>query len=232
MGSGLIPRLLGRLICGIWFRLDVHDERIDSRLDAARVIVGNHSSPFDFVLGVALFGMSPGSVRYMVAAKYFSTWWSRPLLRCISAIPVEPSNGQPAVRPAIRTLLEGRSVVVMPEGRIGDASDELAQLAAGAVFIALHTDSPLTVVTVSGLRDRWPVERKIPRRPTIPRRNVCVFIRDHVPTGGKDLRARHEASAAFERIFRTQMEETHLRRTSEGSRSTRHRRPYGLRPNP
>jgi 1-acyl-sn-glycerol-3-phosphate acyltransferase len=197
---------IARIVCWLFFRLRVVDRRTATRRPT--VIVGNHSSPFDFVLGIALFGARPARVRYLIAARYFTNAWAGRVLRLIEAVPVDQRNAAASVRAGLRHLRAGRSIVVMPEGRIAaDERDDLRDLSAGALFMAATTATPVTIVTIAGLRDVWPVDRKRPswslRRPT-----VRVHISDYQPAPGRWRDTRAAETARFAAAFRDQLRQT------------------------
>ena len=83
------------------------------------IIVGNHRSMLDFLVGLhtaRLFGRYP---RVLLAQQYARGRWMGPIMRWIGAIPVPSGDDRgDALDDGITALLRGLSTVVMPEGRL------------------------------------------------------------------------------------------------------------------
>lgn len=157
------------------------------------IIVGNHRSMLDFLVGLhtaRLFGRYP---RVLLAQQYARGRWMGPIMRWIGAIPVPSGDDRgDALDDGITALLRGLSTVVMPEGRLHRDTDDRLSLGEGRTGVsrlAVGSGVPVLAAAVLGADRAWPPDRR-PHLNPFRRRTVVIRVADDpLPLGGRDHRA-------------------------------------------
>jgi 1-acyl-sn-glycerol-3-phosphate acyltransferase len=149
---------------------------------------------FDVAVGLIAwrrFGRYP---RLLVAREYVQGRASGRLARALGVIPVDRGRGRSdAIGAAVASLRAGRSVLVMPEGRLHvDPVDRTTTGRAhtGVARIAWAARAPVMAAAVVGSDEVWPKEARYPRPRLGHRRLVTVRIADQpLWLQGQDARA-------------------------------------------
>ena len=142
----------------------------DVERNTAILLIVNHRSLLDLLVGLRITSSWGLPVRPLVSAKY----WKKPgcslALRCCGAIPVRQSaSGLGALRAAEDRLSSGGAIALAPEGtRVGrdNRVGGLGQLSDGAWLLARKTSARLLLLTLVGTDDVWPCLRRRPWRLT------------------------------------------------------------------
>lgn len=178
-------------------RFDVEGGSMNERVGAA-IIVANHRSLFDVAAGLVVFHRYRRYPRVLIEKKYVDSSWTRPFARMIGAIPVDRSTGRgEAFTAAVRELQAGRSVLVLPEGRLHwDTADPLStgRASTGVSRLAEASGAPIIAAGLVGTERVWPAGRPLPYlNPFRRRRPISVRIIDQeLYLDGNDQRARTE----------------------------------------
>lgn len=110
------------------------------------LIAPNHTGIID---GPLVHGVIPRGSHFLVKQEFFTSKLGF-LMRWSGQIPVDRSNGKPALETAKHLLLEDRCVGVFPEGTRGRG--DVAAARAGIAWLAVHTGTPVVPCAVLGTR--------------------------------------------------------------------------------
>ena len=188
--------------------------RIDARrLQVAEhhrtaVVVVNHRSFFDAVVGLVVFHGLHRYPRVIVAAHWFEGRVIGPLLRRAGAIPMDREHAAGHLEAARRVLDAGFPILVTPEGVLSGEPDDptsLGPFKTGAVRLAHHCDAGIWPLALVGTDSVWPRDRRFPRFGIKPlrRHHVLVLGDDHlIPIDG-------DAAADTERVRERMVELLH-----------------------
>lgn len=109
------------------------------------VVVVNHLS---FLDGVLLGAFLPGKPTFAVHTAIAKSWWIQPFLKLFRAFPVDPTNPM-AAKAMVRTVREGNTLVIFPEGRI-TVTGALMKVFDGPGMVADKADAPIVPVRLNG----------------------------------------------------------------------------------
>jgi acyl-[acyl-carrier-protein]-phospholipid O-acyltransferase / long-chain-fatty-acid--[acyl-carrier-protein] ligase len=109
------------------------------------VVVVNHVS---FLDGLLLAAFLPGKPTFAVATSIAKAWWAKPMLKLFDAFPVDPTNPMSA-KAMIKTVKEGRTLVIFPEGRI-TVTGALMKVFDGPGMVADKANAPIIPVRIDG----------------------------------------------------------------------------------
>lgn len=120
------------------------------------LITPNHRSMLDVpLLGCVTFR----PLRFMAKKDLFKNKFVKWYFETNGSFSVDKNEGDPAsVKKAISILKDGDALVVFPEGKRGHEKT-IGELATGAVFLAVKSNSPILPVGISGL-DKFILRRK------------------------------------------------------------------------
>lgn len=130
--SGFIPKISrpllfpGRQLAKLMVFIQVGNVRIigaeNLKAEGQFIICPNHSSMLDAPVLYSILNR-PETVRYMTAMEVMRGWggWKGVLMGALGCFPVDRSRGRTVIEPAIKTLLEGESLVIFPEGRVSES---------------------------------------------------------------------------------------------------------------
>ena len=138
-------RRVGWMLAHAWWNTEVVGaEHIPA---AGRVLVApNHSGAID---GPLVHGAIPRGSHFLVKQEFFTSRLGF-LMDLSGQIPVDRSNGGPALNVARTLLEEERCVGVFPEGTRGRG--DVARARAGIAWLAVHTGAPVVPCAVLGTR--------------------------------------------------------------------------------
>lgn len=128
--------------------------------EGAVLLVANHASVLDPPL---VGGVSPRQVSFLAKAELFDIPLFGRFIRALNAHPVRREGSDPgALRTALKTLEQGKALLVFPEGtRSPDGT--LRPGKAGAGMIAALSRAPVIPVYISGSGRCWPRGAWLPR---------------------------------------------------------------------
>lgn len=145
------------------------------------IIVGNHRSLLDFIVGLYtahLFGVYP---RVLIARRFVESRLTGAFTRWVGAIPVSAGKeGAEALQSGVDALSGGFSTVVMPEGRLHEDRDDRLSLTEGRTGVsrlAVGSGSPVVAAGVLGADRAWRPGR-LPNLNPFRRRVVVVRVAD------------------------------------------------------
>lgn len=149
--------------------------RLDLLADATpAVFAANHRSLSDFLIGLPVMGRI-GVLPGILVTERFLPGPLRRLATGAGVIPVGKGGGTEAGAQALKS---GRSLMVMPEGKLyWDPSDPagLGRIKPGAARIARQSGRPVVPVAVDGSEKVWP-KGSFPRINPFRRKQVVVTI--------------------------------------------------------
>ena len=154
------------------------------------VVVANHRSFFDAIVGLVVFHRLGRYPRVIVAAHWFERRLIGMLLRSAGAIPMDRNDAAVHLEGARRVLDADIPILVMPEGVLsGEPGDptSLGEYKTGAARLAHHCDVQIWTLALVGSDVVWPQGRRFPRFGINPlrRHHVLVLGDDHlIPVDG------------------------------------------------
>lgn len=113
------------------------------------LLVFNHVSYIDFILGGFAAQPSHRLVRFMAKREVFDHRWTGPLMRSMHHISVDRAEGVSSYDEAVRRLKAGDIVGIFPEATIS-RSFELKEFKSGATRMAAEAGVPLVPVVIWG----------------------------------------------------------------------------------
>lgn len=155
---------------------------------AGRVLIApNHTGIID---GPLVHGALPRGSHFLVKEEFFTSRLGF-LMRWSGQIPVDRTNGRPALDAARVLLEEDRCVGVFPEGTRGRG--DVASARAGIAWLAVHTGTPVVPCAVLATRPPGTPRGYVPR----PRSRLYVQFGPPVPVvAGSGRRAIAETMEA------------------------------------
>lgn len=169
--------LLASMILRPVANLDLADLDVDVPPDKGLILVANHRSVIDILVGLALFRRWRLAPRMFVKASYFAVPGIGLLLRLMQAIPASRDTARTTVNTALRTLGEGGIVALAPEGRVPRAADRtegLSDLRTGVARLAAEFGTTIIAVGITNTDLVWPLGARLPKirarkasRPTV-----------------------------------------------------------------
>ena len=111
------------------------------------VLAGNHTSNFDWMLHIMAIKRHVHFLGKIELFKGHFSW----LMRNMGVIPVNRSvHDKQAMRTAVKGLIQGKCIVVFPEGTINRTDDTIMPFKFGAVRMASIAGVPVVPFTIKG----------------------------------------------------------------------------------
>ena len=182
------------------------------------VVIANHRSYFDVIVGLVVFHRLGRYPRVMVAAHWFEHRLLGVLLRWAGAIPMDRADAAVYLDGARRVLDAGIPILVMPEGVLAGEPGKptsLGKFKTGAARLAHHCDVRIWALAIVGSDVVWPHTRRFPRLRTdsFRRHHVLVLGDDElIPIDGD---AAADTERTRERMTRLLLEASELRSAAE-----------------
>ena len=129
------------------YRVEVRGIENVAKAGERMVYVANHLS---FLDGAILAAFLPGRPAFAVAANRVATWWLKPFLSLVDAVPIDPLAPL-ATKTLIRAAERGRPIVIFPEGRL-TVTGALMKIYEGPGMIADMAKAKIVPVRLDGLQ--------------------------------------------------------------------------------
>lgn len=153
-----ISFIAGKLLWRIKYH---HRENIPQSLETGLLIVANHQTYFDPFWICAPINRKFRFMAWDKAFNWFLVGW---LIQYLGSFPVNTATGRTkdAWREALRSLKDGATLIVFPEGVREFSDGQVLEFKTGAVRIALEAKVPILPVTVRGANKVWAQDMKYP----------------------------------------------------------------------
>lgn len=211
-GFRLIARTMSILVTP-FIRFDLPDPG-HPRFELPVVWAPNHRSMFDTVVGLVGLHRMGYEASFLVNARYFRSRLAGRALTAIGAIPVELEGGAlQALADAAEALREGRSVVIMAEGRLVGPEERrngIGELEPGATILAKRTHRPIVPAALVGADHILPIGRRLPRISLRARHTMVVRFGEPMKVEGRPRDAVDELTRRLSELV-TEAEEDHTR---------------------
>lgn len=156
-------RYFGTFVSKILWRIEFHGtENIPQDLKKGLLVVSNHQSYFD-----------PFWICFPIHRKFrFMAWDAATewffvgrMIRFLGAFPVslKGKKAKKALIESLRSLKDGATLIIFPEGSREFSDGKLLPFKPGAVRIAMDSGVPILPVSISGANKVWAQDIKFPR---------------------------------------------------------------------
>lgn len=145
----------------LWFIRFRGKKNIPPKSDGPVLIAANHQTYID---PVWICIPMRRRFRFMAYDKAFGWRFVGPLIKYLGAFPVKhpvDTSRRPFIE-SLRSLRDGATLIVFPEGAREFANGEMFEFKSGAMHIALKAGVPVLPVTIRGGDDIWPQGQKYP----------------------------------------------------------------------
>lgn len=146
----------------VWFIRFHGRDNIPSRDLGAMLIASNHQTYID---PVWICIPMRRKFRFMAVDKAFDWPFVGSLIKYLGSFPVKHpvDTSRNVIKESLRSLSEGASLVVFPEGAREFADGEILDFKTGAIHVAMKAGVSVLPVTIRGGNHIWPQGRKYPR---------------------------------------------------------------------
>lgn len=145
-----------------WFIRFTGKENIPHAADGPVLIASNHQTYID---PVWICVPMQRRFRFMAYDKAFGWRFIGPLIKYLGSFPVKHpvDTSRRVLIESIRSLQDGATLVIFPEGAREFENGEFFKFKTGAMHIAMRAGVPVLPVTIRGGNQIWPQGRKYPR---------------------------------------------------------------------
>ncbi|MCG8529268.1 MAG: 1-acyl-sn-glycerol-3-phosphate acyltransferase [Desulfovibrionales bacterium] len=169
--------------------------------DEPVIFAANHQSQFDIPL--SCLALEKALPAFMAKKNLQSLPLIGRCFRLFGNISVDRSNRREAMKSldaAAKTIREGRSVIIFPEGTRQDQFDELGEFKSGAVMLALKAGVRIVPVLIEGTGDVLPKGSvKLGTR-----RTVYIKTLEPIETASYTLKQRNELNTHLRDVMNTE----------------------------
>lgn len=156
-------RYFGRFVSKIFWRIEYHGtENIPQSLEKGLLVVANHQTYFD-----PFWLCLPIHRKFRFMAWDAATEWFvvGKCIRYLGAFPVslKGKGARRAMVEALRSLRDGATLIIFPEGSREFSDGKMLPFKAGAVRIAMEAGVPILPVSICGANKVWAQDIKFPR---------------------------------------------------------------------
>lgn len=156
-------RYFGLFVSKIFWRIEYHGtENIPQDLSNGLLVVANHQTYFDpFWLCLPIHR----KFRFMAWDKAFNWFVIGKVIRYLGAFPVSLERGgtRKAMIESLKSLRNGATLIIFPEGTREFSDGKLLPFKVGAVRIAMESKVPILPVTIRGANKVWAQDGNFPR---------------------------------------------------------------------
>ena len=188
-------------------------QRINLPSKQRLILIGNHRSMFDCAAVFALSSKFDFSARLMVHDSFFQKGMLGPLLlRSIGAIPTSRARRQEAEADAVKALLQGSPLAIMPEGRLVEEEvwrrKYVDRFQLGFSRVAAQTDAFIVPIALLGCESFWPRENTFPNF-QLGRRTIHIRVGEafRLPSDEDHVRNASFAETKLSELIRQTEEE-------------------------
>lgn len=202
---GLIRYSLLFLSKLLW-RIKYHDtSNIPNKLEKGLLVLPNHQTYFDpFWITLPI----KRKYRFMAWDKAFDWFLIGRVIRYLGAFPVSLSRGgtRQAMVEALKSLRDGATLMIFPEGSRGFSDGKLLEFKTGAVRIAIEAKVPILPVTICGAHKVWAQDIKFPRFKKVEIYFHPVFEIPPLPPGGDEHEFAEKVTQQIKEIIESKLE--------------------------
>ncbi len=146
----------------VWFIRFHGRENIPAADGRGLLIASNHQT---YVDPVWICIPMRRKFRFMAFDKAFDWPFVGSLIKYLGAFPVKHpvDTGRNVIKESLRSLSEGASLIVFPEGAREFADGKLLDFKSGAIRVAMKAGVPILPVSIRRGNEIWPHGRKYPR---------------------------------------------------------------------
>lgn len=157
--TGVRRAMVRRLIDAVWkYYADLHVEGLEGLPPDPVLYVSNHLSNAD---GLTLeLALRPRRAWFLAGVKLRETAMTRLAAEVVDTIPIRPDSPDiEALRRAVATLREGRSLLIFPEGG-RSRTGALLRAKKGVSLIAQRAGVPIVPVALTGTERLMPIDER------------------------------------------------------------------------
>jgi 1-acyl-sn-glycerol-3-phosphate acyltransferase len=178
-------RLFGcyRFLASVALRMiatvDIEDTAVDVDSERGLIIVSNHRSMIDILVGLTIFQHWRITPRLLVKASYFRLPVIGTILRQLRAIPAGRERGSETIREAQAALGAGEIIALAPEGRVPLAAERtqgLVDLRSGVGRLAATRGTPVLALGIANADAVLPPRSWLPRVALRPSRRPTIRV--------------------------------------------------------
>jgi len=156
-------RAVGWTISKLFWRIEFRGvENIPQNMPGGLVVLANHQTYLD-PMWICL--KINRKYRFMAWDAAFDWFFVGKAIRYLGAFPVNMEGGSSikAMKEALRTLRDGATLIIFPEGEREFSDGEFLEFKSGAMRIAMDAGVPVLPVTISGAHKVWAQDMKFPK---------------------------------------------------------------------
>lgn len=198
-------RYFGLFVSKILWRIEFHGtENIPQDLSKGLLVVANHQSYFDpFWLCFPIHR----KFRFMAWDKATEWFFVGKCIRFLGAFPVslKGKGARKALIEALRSLKDGATLIIFPEGSRGFSDGKLLPFKAGAVRIAMEAGVPILPVSIQGANKVWSQDIKFPHPHKVKLFYHPVFGIPEIPVGIEEHQFAEEITEKLRAIIESKI---------------------------
>lgn len=156
-------RVVGGVISKIFWDIEFHGvENIPQDSAKGLVVMANHQTYLD-PMWICL--KIDRKYRFMAWDGIFDWFFVGKAVRYLGAFPVSLERGGTikAMKESLRSLRDGATLIIFPEGEREFSDGEFLEFKSGAMRIAMEAGVPVLPVTIRGAHKIWAQDMKFPR---------------------------------------------------------------------
>jgi 1-acyl-sn-glycerol-3-phosphate acyltransferase len=198
-------RHFGKFVSKILWRIEFHGtENIPQNLSKGLLVVANHQSYFDpFWLCFPIHR----KFRFMAWDAATEWFFVGKCIRFLGAFPVslKGKGARRAMVEALRSLRDGATLIIFPEGSRSFSDGKLLPFKPGAVRLAIEAGVPILPVSIRGANKVWAQDIKFPRPKKVELIYHPVFEIPPIPEGLDEHQFAEEVSQKLRAIIESKL---------------------------
>lgn len=198
-------RYFGKFVSKIIWRIEFHGtENIPQDLSKGLLVVANHQTYFDpFWLCLPIHR----KFRFMAWDQATEWFVIGKCIRYLGAFPVslKGKGARKAMVEALRSLRDGATLIIFPEGSREFSDGKPLPFKSGAVKIALEAGVPILPVTISGANKVWAQDINFPRPRKVKLFYHPVFEIPSLPEGIEENKFAEELTEKLKQIIESKL---------------------------
>jgi 1-acyl-sn-glycerol-3-phosphate acyltransferase len=189
----------------LW-RIEYHDtQNIPQKLASGLLVLPNHQTYFDpFWITLPI----KRKYRFMAWDQAFNWFLIGRVIRYLGAFPVSLNRGgtRKAMVEALKSLRDGATLMIFPEGSRGFSDGKLLSFKPGAVRIAMEAKVPILPVTICGANKVWAQDIKFPHLKKVDIYFHPVFEIPAIPEGVDEHEFAEQITGQIREIIESKLE--------------------------